>query len=443
MRRLTITGIAAAALLALASCSRPAPPARGPASYLAVSDSAVTIIAWRATPSGHVRGTVTTSNAAGSAPGETLSVHRAPFTGTVRGSSVTLLFPTPLFLHDSAHGTLSGGTLRLGLAQPDGTLKGVRLNESEPARYHREVAALSRTINRANAQVASQLTGHPQRQVSAHEEQIALSALRRDSRLTPDGVLPRILARFASDAATARADLDTEKHIAAGSNRYCKAAFSVGGAAQKVGGDLNALQGDVATMEPAIANIRAEMASARVAMRQLAKAGLDAPNSAADMISGAQSNVRLVIARANSHVDQVNAIGAAARSIANNIDAGRCSGARIGTWVQPISRVKLLAQVDQPKRYSWAAEASSSASSSASRRASILRRSATRARVSTWRGSSSEQQSWSGSSDRLKVAILRASAMISVLSYPIRGRRIGSMTASSSAVMFARVWLLT
>jgi hypothetical protein len=341
MRSSTITGIAAAALLALASCSRPAPPARGPASYLAVNDSAVTIIAWRATPSGQVRGTVTASSAAGSAPGETLTVNRAPFTGTVRGSSVTLLFPAQLFMHSSVHGTLSGGTLRLRLAQPDGTLKGARFSESGPARYHHAIAALSRTIKRANAQFASQLTGHPQRQVSAHEEQIALSALRRDTSLTPNGVLPRILARFAGDAATARADLQTEKRNAAGSNRYCKAAFATGGAAQKVGGDLNALQGDVAAMNPAITNIGAEMASARVAMRQLAKAGLDAPSSAAAMISGAEGNVGQVIARANSYVGQVNAIGAEARSTANNIDAGRCSGARIGTWVPPVSRVKL------------------------------------------------------------------------------------------------------
>ena len=37
----------------------------------------------------------------------------------------------------------------------------------------------------------------------------------------------------------------------------------------------------------------------------------------------------------------------------------------------------------------------------------------------------------------------RASAMISVLSQPISGRRIGSRVASSSAVMLVSVWLLT
>ena len=41
------------------------------------------------------------------------------------------------------------------------------------------------------------------------------------------------------------------------------------------------------------------------------------------------------------------------------------------------------------------------------------------------------------------MAIRRASAMISVLSRPMSGRRIGSVTASSSAVMLVSVWLLT
>ncbi len=94
-------------------------------------------------------------------------------------------------------------------------------------------------------------------------------------------------------------------------------------------------------------------------------------------------------------------------------------------------------------RYSWAMPASSSARSPASSRASSFRRSAIRAWVSTWRGVSSVQQSWSGSSDRARVRIRRASAMISILSSPISGRRIGSATASSSAVRLASVWLLT
>ena len=56
---------------------------------------------------------------------------------------------------------------------------------------------------------------------------------------------------------------------------------------------------------------------------------------------------------------------------------------------------------------------------------------------------SSVQQSWSGSSDRARVRIRRASAMISSLSRPISGRRMGSVTASSSAVRLVSVWLLT
>jgi hypothetical protein len=339
MKHLTATGIAAATLLAAVSCAGPAPP-RGPASFLAASNSAVTFIQWHATPHGQVRGTVTTSNASGSAPGEMLSVNQTPFTGHVRGNAVTLTFPAMFFLHTSAHGTLGGGTLRLRLAQPDGTVKQATFSESDAAHYNRAVAKLHRTISRTNAQVTSQLTGHPRRQVSAHDEQIAMTALRRDSSLAPGGVLPRVLARFAGDTQTARADLAIVKHHAAGSNSYCKAAFTVGGDAQKVSGDLKAVQGDTATILPAITNIRAEMASARTSMRQLAKAGLATPSSASAMISGAEGNVHQVIVKANSYVDQVNAIGAAARSIANNIATGRCSGARTGTWTPPVPHVK-------------------------------------------------------------------------------------------------------
>jgi hypothetical protein len=334
-------------------------------------------------PHDHVHGIVTAASVSGSAPGERLSVNRTPFTGTVRGNSVTLTFPAMIFLHASAHGTLGGGTLKLRLAQPDGTLKQATFSESDAARYHRAVAALRDTISRANARVAGQLAGHPRRQVSAHAEQLALSALGRDSSLAPGGVLPRILTRFAGDAQTARSDLETEKQDAAGSNSYCKAAFTVGGDAQKVAGDLKTVQGDTEAMAPAITNIRAEMASARVSMRQLTRAGLPPPSSASAVISDAQGATRRVIAMANSYVDQVNAIGATARSVASNIATGRCSSARSGSWTPPVSHVHLTYGVSRPSRYSWAAAASSSTSSLASRRASILCRSATRARVST------------------------------------------------------------
>jgi hypothetical protein len=73
----------------------------------------------------------------------------------------------------------------------------------------------------------------------------------------------------------------------------------------------------------------------------------------------------------------------------------------------------------------------------------MRRRSSIRALVSTRRGVSSVQQSWSGSSEMASVRIRRASAMISVLSQPSSGRRIGRDTASSRAAMFGSVWLET
>ena len=102
-------------------------------------------------------------------------------------------------------------------------------------------------------------------------------------------------------------------------------------------------------------------------------------------------------------------------------------------WRSAIARAPVLLGV----------AASCSASSSTSRRPSILRRSSILALVSARRGVSSVQQSWSGSSEMASVPSRRASAMISVLSQPSSGRRIGSRTASSSAVMFGSVWLDT
>jgi hypothetical protein len=339
----TVTGIAAATLIAVAACGGSG-PSSAPASYLAASTSRVAMVQWRTTSGGHVRGTIAAGEVGGSAPGARLSASRTPFTGTVRGNSVTLTFPAMLFLHTSAHGRLSGGTLTLRLAQPDGTLKQTTFRESGVARYNRAVAALRRTISRTNAQFTGQLAGHTQRQVSAHDEQLALTALYRDSSLAHGGVLPRLLARFARDTQTARSDLATEKNAAAGSNSYCEAAFTVGGDAQKVSGDLRAVQGDTLSMNPAIASIRAETASARISMRQLTRAGLPAPSSASVMISNAQGAASRVTAMANSYVSHVNAIGTAARSIANNIATGRCSSARSGSWVSPVTRVGLRCQ---------------------------------------------------------------------------------------------------
>src|SRR5215467_8523903 len=107
MKRLIVTGIAAAMLLAVVSCGG---SPRGAASYLSVGKSQVAFIRWRATSDGHLDGTITADDVGGSAPTETLAVSRAPFTGSLKGSSVTLTFASWLFLRAATHGIVSGGT---------------------------------------------------------------------------------------------------------------------------------------------------------------------------------------------------------------------------------------------------------------------------------------------------------------------------------------------
>ncbi|HCU95297.1 MAG TPA: hypothetical protein DHU96_22335 [Actinobacteria bacterium] len=88
MKRAALPGTVIAALLAVTGCGG----SGGPASYLATGASSADFIQWQATSSGHLEGTLTDDRMSGTAPGETLSVNRWPFTGTINGNSVTLTF---------------------------------------------------------------------------------------------------------------------------------------------------------------------------------------------------------------------------------------------------------------------------------------------------------------------------------------------------------------
>ncbi len=74
-----------------------------------------------------------------------------------------------------------------------------------------------------------------------------------------------------------------------------------------------------------------------------------------------------------------------------------------------------------------------------SSRASIAATAAASIRVSGWRGVKSVQQSASGSMEISYVPSAWACSVISSLSMPIRGRRIGTPATSSMRVMLASV----
>jgi hypothetical protein len=343
MKYPTIAG-AAVVLLGLAGCtgSGGSSSSDGPASYLAAGNSRVAFIHWRAASHGQLRGTITYHNAGGSAPAEKMAVSSAPFTGSIKGSSVRLRFEALYFLHTGASGTLSGGRLTLRLPGSDGAIQQMTFSQSDVTSYRSAIAALGRTVVHANQQ-AAQLQGQQAQPAKAQVEQGAQSSLRalyNDSSLAAGGKLSTGVARFADDIQTARSDLATQKHDAAGVKSYCRAAFTVSGDAQSVDGDVAAVQGDAKTLTADVSTVRLDTATAEADLRKLAKAGLPAPHSAGTLISGAKANLKQAIAAGNSYIDQVNAIDARSHAIANKMTTGSCSGAKSGNSTMPVSHIK-------------------------------------------------------------------------------------------------------
>jgi hypothetical protein len=345
MKRLIIAGTAAATLLAVASCagsrSSGGPGGSGrpgdPASYLAASDSNVAFIQWRATSKGRLHGTITEGNVGANPPAETLSVSSVPFIGTRSGSSVTLTFADLYFLQTRAQGRLNGGTLTAGVPQSDGTIKQATFTQSDEASYNRAIAKLRDRIRHTNQLAAQQQPANAQ---AARGAQSALAALYKDSSLASGGRLAGGLARFAHSIQIAQSDLATEKQDASGSNGYCVAAYRAAGAAQTVDGGLLAMQGDVQAMMADIAIIQADIATANAHLRHLSKAGLAAPSPADGVIANAKVGLAQAIAKANSYIDQMNAIDAQAHSIADDMATRRCSSARSGATTHPIAHIK-------------------------------------------------------------------------------------------------------
>jgi hypothetical protein len=340
MKHLIIACPVAAILLAAAGCSGSEVPS-GAASYLAAGNSKVAFIQWRPAPKGHLSGTITENGIGGSGPAQTVSVSSERFTGTMSGKSVTLTFAALYFLHARAHGTLSGSALTMRVPQSDGTLQQVTFSQSDRTGYHRAVAALHRRIRRANLLAAKQqarLRDQPAHAQAERTAQSALSAVYEASSLASGGMLADALARFAHHVQAARAHLAAEKKHAPSNNKYCAAALTVGGDAKAVDGALLSVQGDAVSLTSNISVIRHDVATATALLHHLKKAGV--PNSASNVIASARSSLKQAIAKANSDIDQMNAIHARARSMANKMATGRCSGAANGSQLRPIPHIK-------------------------------------------------------------------------------------------------------
>jgi hypothetical protein len=330
MKRFLVPCSAAAMLLAVVSCTGSASsahPADAAATYLANNKSEIVYIQWRTTRGGHVQGTLTADNIGGVAPAASLSVNSVPFTGTVHGSAVNLTFAHELFLQNHASGKLTGSTLTLAVPHADGTAQPTTLASSSDSGYNKAVAALRRSTQYENL-LATRPGSHPSANSRADQRntQMDLAALYQASSLAPQAKLTDDVDHFAGDAATARARLAKEKQDASGDNHYCAASSTVAGDAQGVSGSTLAVRGDIQSLTADITVIRMDIRSANADLRVLSRAGLPGPTSAPALIATAKSSMAQAITSANSYIDQVNAINSQARSLANHMATGKCSG---------------------------------------------------------------------------------------------------------------------
>jgi hypothetical protein len=331
MKRFLLASTTAAMLLAVASCAGSASSAHsadGPAAYLAKNKSELAFVQWRITPGGHVQGTLTADNIGGAAPAASLAVNSVPFTGTVHGSSVTLTFAHGLFLHSGAHGTLTGSNLTLAIPHADGAVRTATFTRSSRSGYDRAVTALRQSAQQENL-MASRAGSNPSANGRAVQRntQTDLTSLYQASSLAPQANLTDDVNRFASDAATARSRLATEKQAASGDNRYCSAASTAVGISNGVNGAALSALGHTQALTAELTKIRMDIRSAQADQRRLGRAGLPGATSAPALIATAKASMAQAIASANSYIDQINASSIQARAVADRMATGRCSGA--------------------------------------------------------------------------------------------------------------------
>jgi hypothetical protein len=161
MRRAVILATPALALLALSGCGH----SGGPATYLATSGTAVALIQWQESSSGHLQGTIFEDQVSGTALSETIYASSRLFTGSVNGSSVSLTLSGLFGIEPRVSGTLSGNTLTLQVRQNDGTVQQATFTAAGFSDFQKAAAALlSRIQNANNVAAAAQAQAQQQQQ---------------------------------------------------------------------------------------------------------------------------------------------------------------------------------------------------------------------------------------------------------------------------------------
>ena len=344
MKRFLVPCLTAALLIAAVSCTGSAGSSHavdGPAAFLANGRSEVAFIQWRSTAHGQVQGTLAADNIGGAAPSASVSINSVPFTGTVRGTSVNLTFAHGMFLQSHASGKLEGGSLTLAVPYADGTVHRTTFAQASRSRYNKAVAELHDSAQQENLQ-ATQSDGNPSANSRAvqHNTQMDLASLYQASSLGPQGKLTRDVDSFARDTATARARLATEKQDASGDNRYCAATLTVVGDSRGVNGTLLSVAGASESLTADIDAIRMDIRTTEADLRRLSRTGLPEPAAAPTLIVNAKASMAQATARANSYIDQSNAVNNQARVLANRMATGKCSGPGQVPVAAPVARIK-------------------------------------------------------------------------------------------------------
>ena len=132
----TLLAASAFALAALSGCGS----SGGPASYTGAFGNEVDYIQWHQSSSGQLHGTVTAGRLSGTAPALTLTVSTTAFTGNVSGSSVNLAFKRLFDLNAHVEGWISGSTLTLDIARPDGLIQSANFKAGSPEAFKKVIA---------------------------------------------------------------------------------------------------------------------------------------------------------------------------------------------------------------------------------------------------------------------------------------------------------------
>jgi hypothetical protein len=167
MTRWAILAIPALCLSALTACGS----SPGPGTFMSATASGVVFIQWQTGPGNSVQGMMTDDTLSGAVPDETVSTGRAPFTGAINGSSVSLTFKV-LFASGTVYGTLNGATLTLQIPQTGGQFQPGTLTAAGVAAYNKAVAQLQTHVNQDN-QTAAQQQAQAQQQAHAQQSQAA------------------------------------------------------------------------------------------------------------------------------------------------------------------------------------------------------------------------------------------------------------------------------